>query len=116
MAILKNLTKYVPEMFRPHLPVLDDLKQKGPKKAIQHLADDGVTRGTAGLRIAGVSYLMIFYTPSPLVAYENMLGILSNVPFGRLMRDTHKLGGELMILTVVLHILRPFLTRLSKRP
>src|SRR3990170_6291275 len=61
-------------------------------------------------------YLMIFYTPSPLVAYENMLGILSNVPFGRLMRDTHKLGGELMILTVVLHMLRTFVTGSYKRP
>ena len=176
MAMLKNLTKYVPEMFRPHLPVLDDLKQKGPKKAIQHLADDVVTRVTAGLSIADVRgvlrddpaprpnprltphaegfwlhmkptyyhnlvdglyptfrlgwlatfffaweivtgiYLMIFYTPSPLVAYENMLGILSNVPFGRLMRDTHKLGGELMILTVVLHMLRTFVTGSYKRP
>ena len=27
-------------------------------------------------------FLMIFYTPSPLVAYENMLNILGNVPFG----------------------------------
>ena len=176
MARLKNLTKYVPEMFRPHLPVLDDLKQKGPKKALQHLADDVVTRVTAGLSIADVRgvlrddpaprpnprlnsacrgflaaheahllpqpggrsvpdlpagwlatfffaweivtgiYLMIFYTPSPLVAYENMLAILSNVPFGRLMRDTHKLGGEFMIITVVLHMLRTFITGSYKRP
>src|SRR5688572_32320065 len=43
-------------------------------------------------------FLMVFYTPSPLVAYENMLDILSNVPFGRLMRDTHKLGAELMVI------------------
>ena len=43
-------------------------------------------------------FLMVYYTPSPLVAYENMLDILSNVPFGRLMRDTHKLGAELMVI------------------
>lgn len=61
-------------------------------------------------------YLMIFYTPSPLVAYENMLNILSNVPFGRWMRDTHKLGGELMVLLVVLHMLRTFVTGSYKRP
>ncbi|MFQ5922760.1 MAG: cytochrome bc complex cytochrome b subunit [Anaerolineales bacterium] len=61
-------------------------------------------------------YLMVFYTPSPLVAYENMLNILSNVPFGRWMRDTHKLGGELMVLVVVFHMLRTFITSSYKRP
>ncbi|MEE9216614.1 MAG: cytochrome b N-terminal domain-containing protein [Anaerolineales bacterium] len=61
-------------------------------------------------------YLMIFYTPSPDVAYENMLNILSNVPFGRWMRDTHKLGGELMVLLVVFHMLRTYLTGSYKRP
>jgi quinol-cytochrome oxidoreductase complex cytochrome b subunit len=61
-------------------------------------------------------YLMIFYTPSPLVAYENMLNILSNVPFGRWMRDTHKLGGELMVLVVVFHMVRTYITGSYKRP
>ena len=34
---------------------------------------------------------MIFYTPSPDVAYENMWEIMSNVPLGQLMRDMHRL-------------------------
>ena len=61
-------------------------------------------------------FLMIFYTPSPLVAYENMLNILSNVPFGRLMRDLHKLGAELMVIVVLLHMARTFLTGNYKKP
>lgn len=61
-------------------------------------------------------FLMIFYTPSPLVAYENMLNILSNVPFGRLMRDLHKLGAEMMVIVVVLHMLRTFITGSYKKP
>ena len=65
--------------------------------------------------ITGI-YLMFFYTPSPLVAYENMLDILSNVPFGRWMRDTHKLGGELMVLVVVFHMVRTYLTGSYKKP
>lgn len=60
--------------------------------------------------------LMVFYTPSPLVAYENMLNILSNVPFGRLMRDLHKLGAELMVIVVVLHMFRTFVTGSYKKP
>jgi quinol-cytochrome oxidoreductase complex cytochrome b subunit len=59
---------------------------------------------------------MVFYTPSPLVAYENMLNILSNVPFGRLMRDLHKLGAEMMVIVVVLHMARTFLTGSYKKP
>ena len=61
-------------------------------------------------------FLMIFYTPSPLVAYENMLNILSNVPFGRLMRDLHKLGAEMMVIVVVLHMARTFITGSYKKP
>jgi quinol-cytochrome oxidoreductase complex cytochrome b subunit len=61
-------------------------------------------------------FLMIFYTPSPLVAYENMLNILGNVPFGRLMRDMHKLGAEMMVIVVSLHMLRTFVTGSYKKP
>ncbi len=65
--------------------------------------------------ITGV-FLMIYYTPSPLVAYENMLNILANVPFGRLMRDMHKLGAELMVIVVLLHMARTFITGNYKKP
>ena len=36
--------------------------------------------------------LMIWYAPSPDRAYTDMIYILSNVPFGQLMRDLHRLG------------------------
>ena len=65
--------------------------------------------------VTGV-FLMVYYTPSPLVAYENMLDILSNVPFGALMRDLHKLGGELMVAVVLLHMLRTLVTGSYKKP
>jgi quinol-cytochrome oxidoreductase complex cytochrome b subunit len=61
-------------------------------------------------------FLMVFYTPSPLVAYENMINLLGNVPFGRLMRDLHKLGAELMVIVVLLHMLRTLITGNYKKP
>jgi quinol-cytochrome oxidoreductase complex cytochrome b subunit len=61
-------------------------------------------------------YLMIFYTPSPEAAYGNMLHILSNVPFGKLVRDLHRLGAELMVIVVVLHMARTFITGSYKNP
>jgi len=59
---------------------------------------------------------MIFYTPSPLVAYSDMVTILSNVPLGQFMRDLHRLGAEGMVLIVTLHMLRTFLTGSYKKP
>ncbi len=61
-------------------------------------------------------FLMVFYTPSPLIAYENMLNILGNVPFGELVRDMHRLGAEGMVLFVFLHMLRTFITGSYKKP
>ena len=61
-------------------------------------------------------FLMIYYTPSPLVAYENMLNLLGNVPFGQIMRDMHRLAAELMVIVVVLHMLRTFITGSYKKP
>ncbi len=60
--------------------------------------------------------LMIFYTPSPLIAYSNMWNILSNVPLGQLFRNMHRLGAEVMVLVVALHMLRTFMTGSYKKP
>ena len=61
-------------------------------------------------------FLMVFYTPSPIVAYDNMLEILGNVPMGQFMRDLHRLGAEGMVLFVTLHMTRTFFTGSYKRP
>jgi quinol-cytochrome oxidoreductase complex cytochrome b subunit len=60
--------------------------------------------------------LMVFYTPSPLSAYSNMWNILGNVPLGQLFRNMHRLGAELMVLVVALHMLRTFVTGSYKKP
>ncbi len=60
--------------------------------------------------------LMVFYTPSPLSAYSNMWNILSNVPLGQLMRNMHRLGAEVMVIAVALHMLRTFITGSYKKP
>lgn len=65
--------------------------------------------------ITGV-ILMVFYTPSDRTAYQDMVKIISAVPFGQLMRDLHRVGAELMVLFVVLHMTRVFLTGSFKHP
>lgn len=60
--------------------------------------------------------LMIWYTPSPAQAYVDMIRLLSNVPIGQLLRDLHRLGAELMVAVVTLHMVRTYLTGSYKAP
>ncbi len=61
-------------------------------------------------------FLMIYYAPTPQRAYGDMLNILTNVPFGELMRDVHRLTAEGMVIVVFLHMVRTFLTGSYKKP
>jgi ubiquinol-cytochrome c reductase cytochrome b subunit len=45
-----------------------------------------------------------------------MIRLLSNVPFGQLMRDLHRLGAELMVAVVTSHMVRTYLTGSYKAP
>ena len=60
--------------------------------------------------------LMLWYTPSPEIAYGDMLTILSNVPLGQLMRDMHRLGAEFMVAVVAMHMMRTWFTGSYKKP
>lgn len=61
-------------------------------------------------------FLMVWYTPSPRAAYSDMLRILSNVPFGELMRDVHRLAAEFMVFFVAMHMWRTYITGSYKKP
>ena len=65
--------------------------------------------------ITGV-ILMVFYIPSQDQAYQSMIKIITEVPFGQFMRDLHRIGAELMVLFVGLHMLRVYLTGSYKHP
>ncbi|MBC6937566.1 MAG: cytochrome bc complex cytochrome b subunit [Chloroflexi bacterium] len=161
----------------PFPSFLDDVKEKGLKRAVFELVDESVERLTAGMNIQDVrealrgeapsrkpnprlqphadgfwlhmrpSYfhsdmtglyptfrlgwlstyfvffetitgilLMVWYTPSPEVAYHDMINMLTNVPLGQLMRDLHRLGAEAMVLIVALHMVRTWVTGSYKKP
>ena len=161
----------------PFPSFLDDVKEKGFKKAVFEGIDDSAERLTAGLNVQDLreafrgetasrrpnprltphadgfwlhmrpsyfnrdvtgmypsfrlgwlaSYfvwfetitgilLMLWYTPSPEIAYGDMLTILSNVPLGQLMRDMHRLGAEFMVAVVAMHMMRTWITGSYKKP
>jgi len=59
--------------------------------------------------------LMIYYSPIPSEAYQSILNLESNVPYGKLVRDMHRLGAEAMVIFVFLHMMRTFLTGSYKK-
>ena len=65
--------------------------------------------------ITGI-FLMIWYAPSPDRAYADMIRLLSSVPAGQFMRDLHRLGAEMMVAIVTLHMVRTYLTGSYKAP
>jgi quinol-cytochrome oxidoreductase complex cytochrome b subunit len=54
--------------------------------------------------------LMVYYSPTPGSAYQTILDIESNVPFGAWMRNMHRIGAEAMVAFVWLHLFRTYFT------
>ena len=67
------------------------------------------------LTLTGV-LLMYYYHPTKGQAYDDIVYLMSDVPFGRLLRNMHRWAAHLMIITVWLHMFRVFLTGSYKRP
>ena len=53
-------------------------------------------------------FLAVYYVGSPEQAYESIQHITNEVPFGFLIRGTHKWGASAMVVIAVLHLLRVF--------
>jgi ubiquinol-cytochrome c reductase cytochrome b subunit len=64
--------------------------------------------------ITGV-ILMIYYVPTPGGAYPSIIKIMSEVPYGNLMRDLHRLGAEATVIFTFLHLLRTYFTGSYKK-
>jgi quinol-cytochrome oxidoreductase complex cytochrome b subunit len=60
--------------------------------------------------------LSVHYTPSEAEAYRSIQRLHQAVPLGRLLRSMHHWAANLMVVTVVLHMLRVFITGSYKNP
>jgi quinol-cytochrome oxidoreductase complex cytochrome b subunit len=54
--------------------------------------------------------MMFVYEPSPAGAYASVVEITDEVAFGRLVRNTHHWSANLLVVIVMLHLLRVYLT------
>ncbi|GAB4540625.1 MAG: cytochrome b N-terminal domain-containing protein [Thermodesulfovibrionia bacterium] len=76
----------------------------------------GITFFVSLIEIVTGALLMFYYTPSPEQAYKDMLYLRYDVPFGVILRNIHRWAAHLMVVTVILHMLRVFLTGSYKPP
>ena len=67
------------------------------------------------LTITGI-FLMFYYTPAAEVAYADMQALSTDVAFGSLVRNMHRWGAHLMVLSVFLHMSRVFYHGAYKPP
>jgi quinol-cytochrome oxidoreductase complex cytochrome b subunit len=67
------------------------------------------------LTITGI-YLMFFYRPSVEAVYGDMQRLHTTVSFGLLVRNLHRWGAHLMVISVMLHMARVFYTGSYKPP
>ncbi len=81
---------------------------------------------TLGLGVAGAAaflltlvtgvLLMFYYKPYPDVAYQSIKDLHFVVPTGRFIRNIHRWAGNVMVVTVLLHMARVFYTAAYRKP
>ncbi len=67
------------------------------------------------LTITGI-FLMFYYTPTAELAYVDIQALSTDIAFGSLVRNMHRWGAHLMVLSVFLHMSRVFYHGAYKPP
>ena len=60
--------------------------------------------------------LMIYYEPTTAKAHASVAKIMNEVPFGWLIRGAHAWGSNLMIITILIHMTKIYVTGIYKPP
>jgi quinol-cytochrome oxidoreductase complex cytochrome b subunit len=69
-----------------------------------------------GVQVLTGILLTFYYVPYPMHAYESVRQITLSVRFGWLVRGLHQGAAQLMVVAVLLHMIRVFVTRGYRRP
>lgn len=60
--------------------------------------------------------MLLYYVPHPDHAFASVREIMTSVPFGWLIREMHAVGGNVLVATMLLHMLSVFFMGNYKRP
>jgi quinol-cytochrome oxidoreductase complex cytochrome b subunit len=61
-------------------------------------------------------FLMFYYRPVTEYAYADMTYLEFDVPFGVILRNIHRWAAHLMVITIIMHMFRVFITGSYKPP
>ncbi len=94
-----------------------------PVRVTRHATNYAYTWGMGGitfllfivLTITGI-ILMFYYRPTEAFAFQDMKALMNDVSFGPLIRNMHRWSAHAMVMTVMLHMFRVFLTGSYKPP
>ena len=94
-----------------------------PVRVPRHATNYSFTWGMGGitfllfihLTVTGI-ILMFYYRPTEAFAFQDMKALMNDVAFGPLLRNLHRWAAHAMVITVMLHMFRVFLTGSYKPP
>lgn len=76
----------------------------------------GITFALFTMQVLTGLLLSVHYTPSESEAYQSIQRLHQAVPLGRLLRSVHHWAANLMVVMVMLHMARVFITGSYKNP
>jgi len=117
---LLTLTGFIYGPLDDRLNVKDAIEKNLYKPVPKHVNYTGCFGGIALflfiLQVITGILLLLYYKPTTEEAYNSVMIITNDVPFGWLIRGLHFWGANLMIVTIMLHMLKVFITGAYKKP
>ena len=117
MNVLKNIYFWVDERLEMHDYIKKDILDKPIPKGLNLSYCFGGITFFLFVMLAVTGYFMtLYYVPSPEQAYDAVDYLTFEVPMGQVIRGVHHWSGNLMMVTIFLHMLRVFIYGAYKKP
>ncbi len=116
MGALRRLVGWLDERYR-----LEDLREFARHKTVpmRHTIwyyMGGITLFLFLIQVATGIMLLLYYRPTEASAYESVQYIISEVPFGWLVRSVHSWSANLLVGTAALHMFSVFFLKAYRSP
>jgi quinol-cytochrome oxidoreductase complex cytochrome b subunit len=117
MKVLKHIYFWVDERLEMHDYIKKDILDKPIPKGLNLSYCFGGITFFLFVMLAVTGYFMtLYYVPSPEQAYDAVDYLTFEVPMGQIIRGVHHWSGNLMMVTIFLHMLRVFIYGAYKKP
>ncbi len=117
MKVLKHIYFWVDERLEMHDYIKKDILDKPIPKGLNLSYCFGGITFFLFVMLAVTGYFMtLYYVPSPEQAYDAVDYRTFEVPMGQIIRGVHHWSGNLMMVTIFLHMLRVFIYGAYKKP